>query len=291
MDGEGGPYHVEINSHGMRDREYALEKPPGSRRIAVVGDSYVFGAGGVEHHELFTELLENQLAHTEVLNFGVPGYSPDQEYLALGASVLRFHPDLVVVCLFWNDDNETFLSFHPKMGRAKPTFLQDGDRLKLFPPAISIFATISEYSEVLSWSRRQITTRFAKKWSIPQRDITNEERAICFHRLFRLLHERCRESGTQLMLVYFPFPWDRQFQPTLMQQVVESFAMDEGVAYIDMTELFRGDFDHPTHFATDGHFTPFGHKLVADELNQYLRDHPRLTSTPDAAAKSTVENR
>ncbi len=277
MQGVAGPYRVEINSHGMRDDAYAVEKPPGVRRIAVVGDSFVFGAGGVEHRELFTELLESQLTAVEVLNFGVPGYSPDQEYLALETSVLPFQPDLVILCLFWNDDNETSLSFHPKIGRPKPSFRVDGDRLTFVPPEISTFAVIAEHSELLSWIRGQVTTFYAKQWSIPTRDITNQERATCFDLLFRLLLERCRESDAELMVVYFPFPWKGQVKSTLMQQVVEQFATANGVPYVDTTSLFRDPNEaRPTHFAVDGHFTPFGHKLVAGALIDHLRDYPAL---------------
>lgn len=36
---------MRINSMGLRDREYAREKPAGSRRIALFGDSFVEGWG------------------------------------------------------------------------------------------------------------------------------------------------------------------------------------------------------------------------------------------------------
>ena len=36
---EGGSF-VRISSHGLRDREHAIDKPAGSYRIAVLGDSY-----------------------------------------------------------------------------------------------------------------------------------------------------------------------------------------------------------------------------------------------------------
>ena len=49
-----------INSHGFRDREYALEKPGGTTRIVVIGDSITF-AGRLEADARFTEVLEARL--------------------------------------------------------------------------------------------------------------------------------------------------------------------------------------------------------------------------------------
>lgn len=73
-------YPLEINEHGMRQREIAKNKPAGTTRIAVVGDSFVWGIG-VKNEDRFTELVEQDLQATEVLNFGVVGYGPIQYHL------------------------------------------------------------------------------------------------------------------------------------------------------------------------------------------------------------------
>ena len=52
--------HVSYNSRGMRDREYSVEKPEGTYRILVLGDSYAEGLE-VAYEELHTELLEAAL--------------------------------------------------------------------------------------------------------------------------------------------------------------------------------------------------------------------------------------
>ncbi len=73
---------------GMRDRTYASAKPPGTFRIAFVGDS--IGAGwGVNDGEGFEPLLEQSPRRAvpaaggpavEVLNFAVPGHGPGQRW-------------------------------------------------------------------------------------------------------------------------------------------------------------------------------------------------------------------
>jgi len=90
------------NRWGMRDRDYALDKPAGTRRIAVLGQSYVAG-DGVTDGETFDELVENQLAgegalpRTEILNFGIGSYSMLQQLLLLEDRVWKFSPDIVMV--------------------------------------------------------------------------------------------------------------------------------------------------------------------------------------------------
>ena len=95
---------ITINSAGMRDREYPLAKPPGKRRVAVLGDSFTAGLG-VKDAEVFTEVLEGTMGEkTEVLNFGINGFGPTQEYLLLKDRVLPYHPDLVLMVFYIGND-------------------------------------------------------------------------------------------------------------------------------------------------------------------------------------------
>ncbi len=98
---------VTINAHGFRDREYALEKPPGTFRIVVLGDSIVWGHG-LPLADTFPKQLERLLdpdasGRFEVLNFGVSGYSARQEVGIFRARAAAFHPDLVIVGFCLND--------------------------------------------------------------------------------------------------------------------------------------------------------------------------------------------
>ena len=65
-------YLIAINSKGLRDVERSYEKPLGVFRIVVVGDSFVFGSGGVETSDRFTDILEKSTKNVEVINMGVP---------------------------------------------------------------------------------------------------------------------------------------------------------------------------------------------------------------------------
>jgi hypothetical protein len=49
----------QINSYGLRDREFPLEKPPNTYRILMLGDSYTFGIGS-NLEDTFSKRLEKK---------------------------------------------------------------------------------------------------------------------------------------------------------------------------------------------------------------------------------------
>lgn len=105
---EGNRSFIRINSQGWRDRERHLEKPEGTIRIAVLGDSFT-EARQVENNETFTQQLEPLLSacserEVEVLNFGVSGYGPLQEKLVYEHVARSFAPDIVVVMMTLGND-------------------------------------------------------------------------------------------------------------------------------------------------------------------------------------------
>ena len=103
----GVPVH--INALGFRDRrDYALDKPPNTLRILVLGDSVTFGHGTLDD-TTYPYLLEQRLrgwrpdVNWEVWNLGVPGYNTRQELDYLKEIGPRAQPDVVVVGFYPND--------------------------------------------------------------------------------------------------------------------------------------------------------------------------------------------
>jgi hypothetical protein len=106
-----GKTYVKINSAGLRDREHARAKPPGTVRIAVLGDSFP-EATQVPMEEAFWSVLERQLSacpamagrHPEAINFGVSGYGTAQELLMLRHRVWSYDPDIVLLAFSTHND-------------------------------------------------------------------------------------------------------------------------------------------------------------------------------------------
>lgn len=106
-----GRAYVEINRDGLRDREHRRAKPPGTWRLAVLGDSFA-EAMQVERDAAFWVVAERRLTScpafagrtVEALNFGVSGYGTAQELLTLRHVARRYAPDVVLVALFTGND-------------------------------------------------------------------------------------------------------------------------------------------------------------------------------------------
>jgi hypothetical protein len=102
---------VRINARGWRDREVPLEKPPGSVRILVLGDSYVEGKE-VALERTFQERLEvalNAAAGSggrgfEVVALGRGGYGTRRQAEVLRREGLAYAPDWVVLAFFPGND-------------------------------------------------------------------------------------------------------------------------------------------------------------------------------------------
>jgi len=110
-------YRISINKYGMRQHPVDKDHKASNYRIAVLGDSFVWGIG-VNDQSRFTEILERLLPGSEVLNFGVSGYGPIQYYLLLD-KVISFRPDLVILSFCLANDFEDNV-FYERYGYYKP---------------------------------------------------------------------------------------------------------------------------------------------------------------------------
>jgi hypothetical protein len=104
-------YVQRVNHLGLRGPEVTVEKPAGTFRIVMLGDSFTMGKG-VEDGETFSALVGDSLRATvaacggpaiEVINAGVDSYAPVLEGIYLRRELHRLSPDVVVVNLDVSD--------------------------------------------------------------------------------------------------------------------------------------------------------------------------------------------
>lgn len=99
---------IRFNAEGLNMRERPIDKPAGSFRILVVGDSVTQGVGAERTEEAFPNQMDAILGaksggRVECWNGGVGGYNIDQIFAYLKAVAPRFQPDLVLYAFNFND--------------------------------------------------------------------------------------------------------------------------------------------------------------------------------------------
>ena len=254
-----------INSKGLRDREYAYEKPPGVKRILVLGDSYAWGYG-VADGEIFTEqleaALEGEAVKWEVINTGVSGWSTDQQYLFLRDEGLKYSPDVVLLAFCVANDfkgamNSSIYGLNkPLIGRNFGDFAGD-------PAALPFI--------------NQPTPKPGEETG--QLQVPEAARRSVMEALFGGIHGLTMQNGAVLSIASFG-RFVNPAHPMLRELSAEARSIVEGLPgalYVDLDSAFtdRGVVladlvDKSTEH--EDHWDARGHKLVAEILEGFLRE-------------------
>jgi hypothetical protein len=161
---------IAINGQGVRDDREIGPKPPGERRIVVLGDSIVLSVQ-VNVQQTFCRLLEDRLnrdaparpdggrVHYRVINAGVQGYGPVEELLFFREIARRFEPDLVIQTIFVGNDAEDAVASASKLrGPASPEAPDRSLSADLSESLISRLRRIVRHSMVLQVLRLRVVS-------------------------------------------------------------------------------------------------------------------------------------
>ncbi|MBK5255025.1 MAG: SGNH/GDSL hydrolase family protein [Vicinamibacteria bacterium] len=140
-----------INGEGFRGPALT-EKKEGVRRIAVFGDSIVFGYWVAERDAFPAQLGVLLGPRVETLNLGVPGYNLDQEVENLRLRVDSLRPD-VVVFGFCLNDLDGLLSFEYGLTQ-KRREARSGPR--------RVLESLLSFSRFAAWIEYRLTERDAR---------------------------------------------------------------------------------------------------------------------------------
>ncbi|MGE5523504.1 MAG: SGNH/GDSL hydrolase family protein [Rhodospirillaceae bacterium] len=246
-----------INRWGMRDQDYTLEKPAGTYRIAMIGDSRAVG-WGVEYEERFETLLEQQTnkewtggatKRYEILNFSMDGYVPVQRLLSFEEKGLRCNPDAVIYIAGRRD---TYLDHHAQMVRRGVEIPYD------FLEEIDRKAGLAQSMSEAEITRRMQPYRF-------------EIASHVYHRFGELF----RQHGIVGIWIFLPNVDNRATDET-PENIAElkHQAEDAGFITIDLSSLFveAGDSNALRLSRWDDHPNAKGHKLIADVIFRKLSE-------------------
>lgn len=260
--------------------------------IAVVGDSYTFGFG-VDDEETFTSLL-NRGGSNRFLNFGVPGYSTDQELLLIEDDVLARRPGTILLVVYLGNDLLDNARAQPlQVAATKPRFERVGSELVFQapgPPPTPESSSISPDGAVLgahsqyAWRQKLENASAAAgliSRQIPAPDLTEEfsqhfpPLLDLFAALLDRLTNSCHSQGVPLKLALLgnavlldsPRSISGQYQDYLRKEILR-LAEQRSIPVIDLSAALarRRSNGGPLFHPNEGHLTPAGHRAVADIL-------------------------
>ena len=235
--------HVQHNSLGLRDVEFERDARP---TMLFIGDSMVWGADA-EANERFTDLLRSRIAGYTTVNAGVSGFGTDQVYLWLQRIWPKIEPAVVVLIFCTaNDrlDNSTNVRYG---GNRKPYFATAADgtlelRGQPVPKSRQLYIRQDWLVHHL-WVARLLVSVYVE---IRHRQLHVPDPT---ERLVGMIRDFVEAHGARLL-------------------VGLEFSDDKLIRYLQAERLPFVAFDGAEAYSghSGAHWTPAGHRLVADRL-------------------------
>ncbi len=243
---------LHTNSRGLRDREYSLEKPPDTFRVAVLGASFALPAG-VEIEDSFHSILERRLTAEssslayEFINFTVGTYGPYQVLAMLRLRALDYDPDLVLFAV-------TKLSMPSLTGAWNRTV----DRFLHRENAFYESFLVKLLRVRLGWTRVDIPQ------AGPRRSPDGVPSVI------EKLAEVSRTTGIPVVVVRLEFDAEA---PVRADRVARAAIQKTGLHFLDTRRAFAGmDPREFWIYELDPHPDARAHAIFADVLARFLRE-------------------
>lgn len=269
---------VSINEKGFRGPNIGYERNAEVKRVLVLGDSLTWGFG-VNYENTFASRINQGSPQLELVNLGVSGYSTDQELLLYLDEGRKYKADMVVIVVAGNDIGGNMRTTAYFIYR-KPAFRLQGDDLQLVNQPVGKVSWIKRVVVQAAWHSYVLTqiNRYLHESKVKRILPVTEKRAS--HSPEEKIFPRSRAEKLSMRLFVELKNETREDKAGFL--VV--FATDVARADLAAADLRRfgiesivlGHFIDPNDkslFLPDGlHWSPAGHKAVADVLGKKLKE-------------------
>jgi hypothetical protein len=245
---------LRTNRWGMRDRDYDMDKPSGTFRIALLGASHTMGSG-VADEQTFEWHLEERLnsegvrgrphKRYEILNFAVASYTPLQSLRALENKVFAFKPDAVFFIGHLIDKQDIVLH------------LAESIHVGVDIPYDYLNET-AQRAGIAGETSRNITEKRLKPFA---------DEMLAW--VYRRVAENCRDRGVHPVWVFLPTAGINTPEEDVANLIRD--AEKAGFKILDLSDVFENHDVKSLHVAEwDWHPNAKGHKLIANRLYDQL---------------------
>ena len=275
---------INTNGDGLRTSLHP-QKTPGVLRLALLGDSTVFG-WGVDDGYTLADSVRRALARkpgpwvdgarkVELLNAAQPGYTSTQATWLFERVVAAYKPDRVLLFVPLHDYNLVLVS--DREAASGGSDLAAGARVWL-----------ARHCRIYTLLRRQLFPMHQKQYLMPNATpdeprvprVSNAERQQNFDRLRQLLSG----WGGKLMLGYMPtyidltHAPDDQYIPRRGEKWVYSYSKKHAVPMVDVRDCCGPNADQALLPNDRGHLSAMGNAMVGAAVARGLAPHLRASS-------------
>ncbi|OGY16734.1 MAG: hypothetical protein A2784_04585 [Candidatus Chisholmbacteria bacterium RIFCSPHIGHO2_01_FULL_48_12] len=273
--------HVTWNGNGYRDDHFWPDKDPRETRLAFIGDSYAFGYGIKEIQNRYTELLGQKLRDQcsegktlKTYNFGLPGNQSQTYVKQVPLEVIRYKPDAIVMQYYMDDIDAD------KPPELTPQFAQTIYGYKNLP----VIGWLLKHSYALEYWYIRLSSLLSSRhnWGefINYNETLYRNETVWSLHLSTLEHIVAATRGaTKVPLVVFILPLSHRLGPDypltdVHQKLIDYFAGLD-VPVVDMLPVLNQYRPEQIMVSKrDFHLNEFGHRLIAEELYQLVKDMP-----------------
>jgi lysophospholipase L1-like esterase len=272
------PFAVESRYNSQRFRDVEIgPKPPGVRRVMVLGDSFTEGQG-VKEPDTYPRVLEARLnaaggARWEVRNCGRRG-ADFPLLFELFEQVLRYDPDVVVYGMVLNDADQSD-AFHARQAYVNDLILDRGRGTEGQPPPEMALLD----SRLLGFVRDRLetrrTTRETMRWYLDMYGAPNREGWERTQGYLREMNRLTRERGARLLVASWPLLVNTEGEDPFdaATKTISRFCVAAGIPWHDLRPALRGRpasslWVHPV----DMHPNDLAHGLAAESLAPVISD-------------------
>ena len=270
------------NPYKFTDIVREKEKPAGVSRVAVLGDSFVWGAAipyeTAWSHKL-AKKIHAQYQNIEVMNWGYPGWSTSDEFNFLSSKGIQYAPDLLIVGFVRNDPDLGNYRWKLFDLRTLPHWYVQAPLWpfkKLFPNVFDF--TAAHLNEFLM---NYLLKDFGYGWQAWYDKIYSPQNLQRYYLLVKKLADFCEAEGIRLLFVLTPATYGEAEGQKL--QVMASILNRLGIEYLNLHPATVRELSHyPSRQLWgnpgDAHPGDLMTELFANESFAYLEGQDILSS-------------
>lgn len=297
----GQTFPVRFNNHGFRGAYFPTNKEATTKRILMLGDSFVAGFDFAEE-KIFTSIFAENNKDYEVLNISCPAWSTDQQYLLMQDEGLSYQPDHVILVISPNDMREAY--------NKKLIQLSENDELAISPAwfprkqrlgwwlsnRFSLFQYLQKKKFHTDYGTyfhifRSYPVNFGKEeegnWNFPvflKKPFEEVQAAQKLHeKLIKEIIELCKQNDINILLAvnagkenFDGSLTTEKYERGKVTNYVDSLAQAENIPFLNILNAFQ-DLENPMNYYIPGdfHYNEKGHEVVGALLTNFFKENEK----------------